>query len=55
LAVPVSGAYQLALGSNYNGACKPAIVWIAASRAHLIQQRQRPEDLLARDLPLPAT
>lgn len=53
LAVPVSGAYQLALGSNYNGACKPAIVWITDSRAHLVQRRQEPADLLARDSPLP--
>ena len=47
LAVPVSGAYQLALGSNYNGACKPAIVWVAGSKAHLVQRRQEPADLFA--------
>ena len=53
IAVPVSGAYQLAMGSNYNGACKPAVLWIVDSEAHLVQRRQRPEDLLARDMPLP--
>lgn len=53
LAIPVSGAYQLALGSNYNGACKPAIVWLSNGAAHLVQRRQQPEDLLTRDAPLP--
>ena len=53
LAVPVSGAYQLALGSNYNGACKPAVVWVTNSGAYLIQRRQVPEDLIARDVRLP--
>jgi diaminopimelate decarboxylase len=53
VAVPASGAYQLSMGSNYNGACKPAVVWIAGSAAHLVQRRQEPADLLARDIPLP--
>jgi diaminopimelate decarboxylase len=53
LAVPVSGAYHLSMGSNYNGALKPAVLWLEAGRAHLIQKRQALEDLLQRDLPLP--
>ncbi len=32
LAIPVSGAYHLAMGSNYNGACKPAVVWLRGGR-----------------------
>jgi diaminopimelate decarboxylase len=40
VAVPVSGAYQLSMGSNYNGARRPAVIWLDASGAHLIQRRE---------------
>ncbi len=50
VAVPVSGAYQLSMASNYNGACRPAVVWLAEGQARLIQRRETPEDLLRRDL-----
>ncbi len=53
LAVPVSGAYHLSMGSNYNGARKPAVVWLENGQAHLIQRRETLEDLVRRDLPLP--
>ncbi|MDQ3249144.1 MAG: diaminopimelate decarboxylase [Chloroflexota bacterium] len=53
LAVPVSGAYHLAMGSNYNGACRPAVLWLRAGEAHLIQRRERLDELAARDQPLP--
>ena len=49
IAVPVSGAYQLSMSSNYNGACRPAVVWLEDGRAQLIQERQTPQDLLRRD------
>jgi len=52
LAVPVSGAYQLSMGSNYNGARRPAVVWLSDGRATLIQQRETLDDLIRRDLPL---
>ncbi len=52
VAVPISGAYQLAMGSNYNGACKPAVLWLHAGRAQLIQRRETVAALVARDLPL---
>lgn len=52
LAVPVSGAYQLSMASNYNGARKPAVVWLQDGQARLIQQRERVEDLFRRDLPI---
>ncbi len=54
VAVPVSGAYHLAMGSNYNGARKPAVLWLENGAAHLIQRRETVADLLARDLDLPA-
>jgi diaminopimelate decarboxylase len=53
VAVPVSGAYQLSMGSNYNGARKPAVLWLDRGQAHLIQRRENLDDLLRRDLPLP--
>jgi diaminopimelate decarboxylase len=53
LAIPISGAYHLAMGSNYNGARKPAVIWLNQGQATLIQRRESLEDLVARDLPLP--
>ncbi len=50
LAVPVSGAYQLAMGSNYNGACKPAVIWLENGTARLILRRETVEDLVRRDV-----
>ena len=53
VAVPVSGAYHLTMSSNYNGACRPAVVWLAGGQAHLVMRRETPDDLLRRDLPIP--
>jgi diaminopimelate decarboxylase len=53
VAVPVSGAYHLAMGSNYNGARKPPVLWLRGGAAHLIQRRETDADLLARDRYLP--
>jgi diaminopimelate decarboxylase len=52
LAIPVSGAYHLSMGSNYNGARKPAVLWLEGGKARLIQRRETLEDLTRRDLPL---
>ena len=49
LAIPASGAYHLSMSSNYNGARKPAVVWLEEGRARVIQQRETINDLLARD------
>lgn len=54
IAVPISGAYHLGMSSNYNGACKPAVLWLDQGEAYLIQRRETPADLLARDIPLRA-
>jgi diaminopimelate decarboxylase len=54
IAIPVSGAYQLSMSSNYNGACRPAVLWLSDGQAHLIQRRETQSDLLHRDQPLPA-
>jgi diaminopimelate decarboxylase len=53
IAVPASGAYQLSMGSNYNGARRPAVLWLDDIGAHLIQHRETLHDLLRRDQPLP--
>jgi diaminopimelate decarboxylase len=52
IAVPMSGAYQLSMSSNYNGARKPAVVWLEEGKSTLIVQRETGEDLLRRDLGL---
>jgi diaminopimelate decarboxylase/diaminopimelate epimerase len=51
LAVPVSGAYQLSMASNYNGARRPAVLWLEEGAARLIQARETAGDLLRRDRP----
>jgi diaminopimelate decarboxylase len=53
LAVPAAGAYALSLASNYNLATRPAVVLVKEGRASLIQRRERFDDLVYRDLPLP--
>jgi diaminopimelate decarboxylase len=52
IAVPVSGAYQLSMASNYNGARKPAVLMLQDGTARLIQRRETLEDLVRRDMPL---
>jgi diaminopimelate decarboxylase len=52
IAVPVSGAYQLSMSSNYNGARRPAVIWLEGGKAKLIMRRETAEDLLRRDLNL---
>ncbi len=47
LAVPATGAYTLAMASNYNGVPRPATVLVADGRAELIRRRESLDDLLA--------
>lgn len=47
LAVPATGAYTLAMASNYNGVPRPAAVLVAEGRAELIRRRESLDDLLA--------
>lgn len=53
VAIPVSGAYHLSMGSNYNGARRPAVLWLDEGGAHLIQERETLDSLTARDHKLP--
>ena len=47
LAVPATGAYTLAMGSNYNLVPRPAAVLVADRAARLIRRRETLADLLA--------
>jgi diaminopimelate decarboxylase len=49
LAVPATGAYTLAMSSNYNAVPRPAAVLVSAGDARLILRRETEEDLLARE------
>jgi diaminopimelate decarboxylase len=47
LAVPATGAYTLAMASNYNALPRPAAVLVADGSARLIRRRETMDDLLA--------
>ncbi len=47
LAVPATGAYTLAMSSNYNAVPRPAAVLVGGGSARLIRRRETVEDLLA--------
>ncbi len=46
LAVPATGAYTLAMASNYNGVTRPAAVLVRDGEAQLIRRRETVADLL---------
>ena len=46
LAVPGTGAYTLAMGSNYNGVPRPAVVLVANGTVREIRRRESTADLL---------
>jgi diaminopimelate decarboxylase len=50
VAIPVAGAYQLAMAGNYNLAQRPAVVAVADGTAHLVRRREAYDDLLAADV-----
>ena len=50
IALPASGAYCLAMASNYNMALKPAVVVVKDGQARLIRRRETYADLLATDV-----
>jgi diaminopimelate decarboxylase len=47
VAVPVTGAYTLAMSSNYNATPRPAALLVRAGDARLIRRRETVDDLLA--------
>jgi diaminopimelate decarboxylase len=46
LAIPATGAYTLAMASNYNGVTRPAAVLVRDETARLIRRRETIDDLL---------
>ncbi|MDF2730500.1 MAG: lysA, partial [Acidimicrobiia bacterium] len=50
LATPVTGAYGHSMGSNYNMARRPAVVFVEGGNARLVVRRETDDDLLTRDL-----
>ena len=52
IAVPMSDAYHISRSSNYNGACRPAVVWLQNGTAQLVRRREEPADLVCKDLPI---
>lgn len=50
VAIPASGAYNLAMESNYNKALRPAVVFVRDGEARLTRRRERYEDLVALEL-----
>ncbi len=52
IAIPVAGAYHLSMSSNYNGARRPAAVWLEEGEVKLIMKRETVDELLGRDISL---
>ncbi len=50
LAIWATGAYGMALASNYNGRCRPAEVLVEGKRTRLIRRRETQKDLLRTDV-----
>ncbi len=50
LATPVTGAYGLSMGSNYNKVLRPAAVFVGDGQARLAVRRETYDDLLATDI-----
>lgn len=50
LAIPVAGAYQLPMASNYNLIPRPAVVLLQNGHARLVRRRETVEDMLACDV-----
>ncbi|HEX6762425.1 MAG TPA: diaminopimelate decarboxylase [Gaiellaceae bacterium] len=47
IAIPVTGAYTLAMSSTYNAVPRPAVVLVGGGEATLIRRRETLDDLLA--------
>ena len=43
--IPVSGAYQLSMASNYNLAFRPAVLWVEKDQVSILQSRETLESL----------
>ena len=50
LAVPGTGAYTLAMASNYNSVPRPGAVLVEEGEARIIRRRESIDDLLSREV-----
>jgi diaminopimelate decarboxylase len=46
IAIPVAGAYHISMASNYNGARRPAVLWLEEGASKIIIERETVQDLL---------
>ena len=53
IALPVSGAYQHAMRSNYNGLLHPAVVHVRDGQAFAVVERQKYRDLIVKEKQAP--
>ncbi len=54
IVVPVTGAYCFTMVNNYNGALRPPVIYCADGAARLGVRREKPDELLAREMGLMA-
>lgn len=50
VAVPVTGAYGHSMANNYNGALRPAVVFVGEGDARVVVRRESWDDLLGREV-----
>jgi diaminopimelate decarboxylase len=50
IAIPVAGAYHLSMASNYNGARRPAVLWLEEGNTKVIIERETVQDLLKKQV-----
>ncbi|MGH3499232.1 MAG: diaminopimelate decarboxylase [Nocardioidaceae bacterium] len=50
LTIPVTGAYCFTMGNNYNGACRPPVVFCRDGTSRLAVRRETFDDLLHREV-----
>ncbi len=50
VAIPASGAYCVAMSSNYNAAYRPPIVFVSGGQAQLVRRRETVDDLMRADV-----
>ncbi len=44
LVIPMAGAYQLSMASNYNLSTRPEVLWVEKDRVEVLQRREHPEE-----------
>jgi diaminopimelate decarboxylase len=50
IAMPASGAYNLAMASNYNGMPRPEVLMVGDGKAHVMRRRETLDDLIAAEV-----